>query len=141
GAVLQALQQPAGVGGQLVMEAGAADEFQGGQTGGHGQRVARQGADLVDRTQRRDVLHDLPRSYASAHRHAAAVDLAQGGQIWGHAEIGLSTVQCYAETVHHLVDDQHYTVFFTGLAQAFEEARRWRYVVHVAGHRFDVDAG
>src|SRR5690606_5053925 len=110
-------------------------------TGGHGQRVARQGAGLVDRTQRRDVLHDFTLAAESAHRHAAADDLAEGGQIRGNAEMGLSAAQCHAETGHHLVEDQHYTMFVTDLAQAFEEARYRRYAVHVAGHRFDDDAG
>src|SRR5690606_13105803 len=37
GAILQALQHAAGVVGQLVMEAGTADQLEGGQAGGHGQ--------------------------------------------------------------------------------------------------------
>ncbi|MNZ50456.1 hypothetical protein D3C78_682440 [compost metagenome] len=55
--------------------------------------------------------------------------------------MALGAAERNAETGHHFVEDQHHAVLVALLAQAFEEARRWRYAIHVAGHWLDDDAG
>ncbi|MNT41747.1 hypothetical protein D3C72_1781200 [compost metagenome] len=52
----------------------------------------------------------------------------------------LRAAQGNTEAGHHFVEDQHDAVLVTQAAQAFEEPRRWRHAVHVAGHRLDDDA-
>ena len=141
GAVLQALQHTAGVGAQFVMEAGAADQAQRGQARGHRQWIARQGAGLVDRAKRRDVLHDGALAAKAADRHAAADDLAERRQVRSHAVVGLGAAEGDAETGHHFVEDQHHAIRVTQGAQAFEEAWCRGNAVHVAGDRLDDDAG
>ena len=140
-ALLQAVEHARGVGGQFVVETGAADQAQGGQAGGHRQRVARERAGLVDRAQRGNLLHDLALAAEGAHRHAAADDLAEGRQVRGDPVVGLGAAEGDTEAGHHFVEDQHHAVFVAGFAQAFEEARRRRHTVHVAGNRLDDDAG
>ena len=141
GALLQAVEHAAGVVGQLGVEAWAADQLQGGQAGGHGQRVARQGAGLVDRAERGDAAHDFTLATEAADRHAATDDLAEGGQVRLDAVVALGAAQGNAEAGHHFVEDQHHAVLVALLAQAFEEARCRRYAVHVARHRLNDDAG
>src|SRR5690606_33593560 len=141
GAVLHALQQAAGVFAQLIVESGAADQPERGQAGGHRQRITGQGAGLVDRAQRRNLFHDLALATEGTHRHAAADDLAEGGQVRGDTEMRLGTAQGDAKAGHHLIEDQHHAILVADLAQTFEEPRHRRNTVHVAGHRLDDDAG
>ena len=49
--------------------------------GGHGQRVTREGAGLIDRAERRDRFHDLTSSTVSAHRQAAPDDLTAESEV------------------------------------------------------------
>lgn len=140
GALLQAGEHARGVVAQLGVEARAADQLEGGQAGGHGQRVTRQCASLVDRAERGDALHDRALAAEAADRHAAADDLAEGGQVGVDAVVRLGAAEGDAEAGHHFVEDQHHAVLVALLAQALEEARRRRYAVHVAGHRLDDDA-
>ncbi|SVB63848.1 uncharacterized protein METZ01_LOCUS216702, partial [marine metagenome] len=53
------------------------EQFEGGTSGGHGQRVPGQGAGLVDATQRGEVVHDVPASAEGTDREPAADDLAE----------------------------------------------------------------
>jgi hypothetical protein len=49
--------------------------------GGHGERVAAEGAGLVDRTERREVVHDVRPAAERADRQAAADDFPESGQV------------------------------------------------------------
>ena len=66
---------------ELLVEAVDARQFQGRQAGRERDRIAGQGAGLVDRAQRGDLLHDVAATAEGADRQAAADDLAQRGEI------------------------------------------------------------
>jgi hypothetical protein len=78
---LQAVHQALRFGGELLVETGLRDQLQRRQPGRHRHRAARQGAGLVHRPERGDLLHDVAASAEGAHRHAAADHLAQGGEV------------------------------------------------------------
>ncbi len=82
------------------------EEIEGGDAGGHRQRVAGQGAGLVDGALGRHHLHDVAAAAVGAHGQAAADDLAQTGDVRLDAEHGLGTAEAEAEAGDHLVEDQ-----------------------------------
>ena len=53
---------------QAGVETVLADQFQGGEACGHGDRVAGQGAGLVNRAEWGDVFHDIPPAAKRTHR-------------------------------------------------------------------------
>ena len=73
--------QARGALGQVGVEARLLDQFQHRQAGGHRHRVAAQRTCLVDRAGRGDLLHQLAAAAVGPDRHAAANDLAEGGQV------------------------------------------------------------
>jgi hypothetical protein len=93
----QAIAQCLGLGGQRFIEAGGLDQFQRGETGGGGDRVARQRAGLINRAERGDLFHDLALAAEGAHRHAAADHLAESGQVRRNAEQALRALQADTE--------------------------------------------
>ncbi len=123
------------------MEAGYGQPFQRGQAGRHGDRVPGQRSGLVDRTEGGQLLHDVAAPAEGAHRHAAADDLAERGQVRANAVALLRATARDAEAGHHLVEDQHRAVPGAQLAHALQEAGSGRDAVHVAGHRLDDDTG
>src|SRR5262249_58786629 len=58
---------------------GRAECAERGETGGDGERVAGEGARLVDPAQRGDALHDGARAAVGAHGETAANDLPEAG--------------------------------------------------------------
>ena len=85
-------------------------QFQGGDAGGHRQRVAAERSGLVHRAERGQKVHDLRPAAESADRQAAADDLAQGGQVRRDLLQLLHSAAGQPETGHHLVEDQQRAV-------------------------------
>ena len=141
GGCRHAIQQAGGFFCQRLMEAGFAEQVEGGQPCRHGHRVTGQGACLIDRAQRCQVFHDGFLAAKGAHRHTATDDLAQGGHVRGHIVERLGAAQCHPEAGHDFVEDQHAAVVITVLAQGLQERLGGRHAVHVAGHRLDDDGG
>ena len=141
GGRLQALDEPAATGRQRVEEAGCRDQIQGGQPGGHRDRIARKRAGLVDGAQRRHLLHDRRGPADRAHRHATADDLAEGRQIRHDAGQLLHSARRDPQARHHLVEDQQRAVARAQRAQPLEKTGHRRNQVHVAGRRLDDQAG
>ena len=137
----QAFQQAGGFFRQRVVETGLADQVQRRQACSHGHRVTGQGAGLVDRPQRCQMLHDGLLAAKGAHRHAAPDNLAQGGHVRGDAVMALGAAQRYPETAHDFIENQHRAVVVTLLAQGLQEILGGGDTVHVAGHRLHDDGG
>ena len=53
----------------------------GGDAGGHGERIAAEGSGLVDRAERREQVHEAALAAEDADGQAAADDLAQRDQV------------------------------------------------------------
>ncbi len=137
----QACGQHLGQFGQRLVHANLRHFGQASVARRHGDRVAGQGARLVDRTGRRQRLHHVATAAEGAHRHTPADDFAEAGQIRLNAVIGLRAGQRHAEAGHHFVDDQERAVLVAQGAQARQEFRQRRHAVHVAGDRLDDDTG
>ena len=142
GRARQARDQLLGLAGQRVIKAGLADLAQCGQAAGGGNRVARQGASLVDRAQGRHVFHDGALGAKSGQRHAPANDLAHdrdvgrkaGNRFGVHA---LRAAQGHAKAGHHLVQHQERSVFGAQFAGAAHKGRGGAHKVHIAGNRLN----
>ena len=137
----EAIDQTLRLRGESVEKSGRGNLFQGRQTGRHRDRIAGQGAGLIDRAERCQLVHDLGAAAEGANRQTAADDLAQGDEIGLHAKAAHRALRADAETGHHLVEDQHGAMLRAVLAQGFEEAGRRRHQIHVARHRLDDDTG
>ncbi len=96
---------------------------------------------MINGPERREPLHDVAPSAERSHRHAAADDLAERGEIGPHAVQGLGAAERNAKTGHHFVEYQHRARAVALLAQALKEAGSGWNAVHIAGHRFNDDAG
>mmetsp|Transcript_29086 Transcript_29086/g.93389 ORF Transcript_29086/g.93389 Transcript_29086/m.93389 type:complete len:431 (-) Transcript_29086:39-1331(-) len=108
---------------------------------GHGQRVAAEGARLVHGASRSNHLHDVPASAIGTHGQATADDLAQTGDIRGHAEICLCTTIGNAESSHDLVEDQERTVLGAELTEPHQELLRGRDETRVSDDRLQDHGG
>lgn len=135
------IHQPRRARGQVFVEARGLDQPERGESGRHGQRVARERACLIDAAQRREVRHDVASSAEGRRRHAAADDLAQAGEVGGDAVERLSATQPHAEAAHHFVENQHRAVRGAQLAQRLQEVARAAHEIHVAGDRLDDHRG
>ena len=111
------------------------------EPGGHRERIARERAGLVDRTGRRDQLHDIGAAAIGADRQAAADDLAEAGQVRPDAEHLLRAARRRAKPGDHFVEDEQDAVAIADRAQALQEAVAGRDDPHVAGDRLDDDRG
>jgi len=139
--VTQALDQLFGARKEGVVKALPGDQVQGGKTGGHGHRIAGQGARLIDGTEGGNLLHHLAAPAKGAHRHAAANDFAQANKVGPDAIAPHGAVRRHPEARHHLIDNQQCAVLVAAFPQGFEKSRRWRDAAHIARHRFDDDTG
>ena len=117
------------------------EEVQCGDPGRHGEGIAREGSRLVNGSRGGEVFHDLPAAAEGADGEAAPDDLPQAGKIGGDAGQGLPAAVGDAESGDHLVEDQEDAVLAGDLPQRFEESRPGGDHPHVAGDRFDDDAG
>ena len=114
----------------------------GGDSGGHCQRIAAERSGLVDRAQRREHVHHVGASAEGSAGQAAAEDLAQRSQVGSDAVELLRAAQREPEAGHHLVEDQQRAVLGRDAAAALRRiAWRGRNRPRVADHRLDDDAG
>ncbi len=120
-----------------VEEAGLEDELERREARRHGHRVAGERPGLVDRPERRDLLHDVAPAAERADRHPAADHLAEGREVRRDAVEPLCAARADPKAGHHLVEDQHRAVLRAERAQRLQELARPRHEVHVAGHRLD----
>ena len=95
---------------------------EGGDPGGHGERVAAERSGLIDGAERGEQLHDVGASAEGSAGQASADDLAEGGDVGRDAVELLGAAEGDAEAGHHLVEDQERAVGCRDLAQAFEVA-------------------
>ncbi len=112
-----------------------------GKAGSHGHRVAAEGPGLVHRAAGGHLLHHLPAAAVGTHRHTAADDLAEGGEVGPHVVIGLGAAQAQAEPGNDLVEDQQGAVLVAQLPQPLEEALLRGHHSHIRCHRLHDDAG
>ena len=103
---------------------GCLDQLQGRQARRHRHRIAAERAGLVDRPARRDLFHQVALAAIGADRHAAADDLAEGGEVGIDAIQLLGAAERDPEAGHHLVEDQQRAVARAQVAQVLQVARR-----------------
>ena len=120
--------------------------MQGGQAAGRGDRVATQGAGLIHRAQRGQVLHDGAWPPKSRQRHAASNDLAQHRDVGAETRQGLGiqalgAAQCNTKTGHDFVKHQQCTVLCAEFSTTLDERNLSADKVHVASDRLDHQAG
>ena len=96
---------------------------QGRDPGRHRQRMARQRARLVDRTRRRDEVHQVGPAAVCTDRHPAADDLAERRQVGRDAEPRLRPAEPEPEAGDDLVEDEQGAVGAGRLAEVLEEPR------------------
>jgi hypothetical protein len=125
----------------LLVNTGARQRLDSGQTGHHGDRVARERTGLVHRAVRRQAIHDLAFSAEGPHREAASDDLAERGEVGRHTVELLRAAERHAESGDDLVEYQHHAVLVAERAQPLQKAITWRNDAHVAGDRLKDDRG
>ncbi len=107
----------------------------------HGQRVAAQRPGLINRSQRREPIHDVRPSPKCPDRQTAADDFAEARQIRLDAEPLLRPAGRKPEAGHHFVKNQQGAVRLRDFAQKLQVARLRQIQSRVARHRLDDDAG
>ena len=83
-----------------------AEQPEGGDAGGHRQRVPRERAGLVDGPDGRDEVHEVGPAAVGADRHPAADDLAEDRQVGADAVAALGAAGADPEPGDHLVEDR-----------------------------------
>jgi len=76
---------------------------------------------LDRRDERRELFHDVAPAAEGTHRHAAADDLAEGGEVGPHAIELLRAAESDSKSRHDLVEDQERAGLIAHLSQGFEE--------------------
>src|SRR5208283_172760 len=84
---------------------------EGGNSGGHRQRISAQRSGLVDQAERRQLVHHVGASAEGPAGQAAAQDLAQRGEVGSDAVELLCAAEREAEAGHHLVENQQRALF------------------------------
>ena len=97
----------------------SSENLQGCQSSCHSQRIAREGARLIDRPGGRDKAHDVSPSAVSGHRQPAADDLPEASEVGSNAVGGLRPAQRSAEAAHDFVEDEESPTLCRQLAQLF----------------------
>ena len=95
---------------------------QGGQAGRGRDRIPRQRAGLIDRTDRGEVLHQLGPAAERRRREAPTHHFAEGHQIGHHPVQAVLPARTHPEAGHHLVADEQRAVLVTELDQKGVEA-------------------
>src|SRR3954470_8664385 len=88
------------------------EAFQSRQSRRHRKRIATQRAGLVDRSERRQSVHDFAAPTESAHGQSAADDFAETCEVGRDSEAGLRAAEPKAKAGHHFIEDQERSVFF-----------------------------
>ena len=120
---------------------GVVQPGEGRQASGHRERIPRERAGLIHRTEGRDVAEVRSRTAICADREAAADDLPEAGQIRAHPDDRLRAAAGEAESGDDLVEDEQRAGAVGDLAESGEEAGAGRDAAHVAGVRLDDDRG
>src|SRR5579885_2273900 len=103
---------------------------------GHGERIARKSAGLIDLTQWHEVLHDFAFAAIGADRHASAKSLAEAGQVGAYTVKGLRSSVGHPKSGEHFIKDENHTVFGAEISQALQETFLRYDESHCAGHGF-----
>ena len=127
-------------GHQLDVDVGC-ERVERRETGGGGERVARERAGVEHRPERRQLLHDLAPTADRADRQAATDHLAEAGDVGRDVVLGLGAADAEPESGDHLVEDQQRAHPIALGAQTLEETRRRRDDAHVRGDRLDDHRG
>lgn len=112
-------------------------ELEGGQSGGHRQRISGEGASLEDGSGRGDEVHGGGGAAVGGSGQAAADDFAEGGQVGGDAVALLGAAGREPEAGHDLVEEQQGAVLAGQFAEALEVSGIGGNETHVAGDRFE----
>src|SRR6266404_1994578 len=91
---------------EALVNVGALEFFQGGNACCHCQRVPTQRAGLIDRSDRREVIHDLRPSAESADRQAATDDFSETRQIRRDVEALLRPARTEPEAGHDFIENE-----------------------------------
>ena len=123
---LEALHQLACLAPQRLKKPGLANLMQCRQAAGCGHRVARQGAGLVDRPERRELLHHRALGAKCGQRHAPADHFTQYRHVGLKAGQGtgvnaLCTTERDPKAGHHLVKHQQRAVLCAEFPAPFHE--------------------
>ena len=106
---------------QPLIETLFPQDFEGRDPGGHGQRVAGEGACLVDAARRGEEFHDFPLAAKGPDRQTAADDLAERGQVGSNAVQFLGAAVGHPESGHDLIENEDDPFPVAEVAQPFEE--------------------
>src|SRR4029453_12470735 len=130
-------------GGELVEPAVGAlvEQREGGEPGGGGQRVSREGARLVHRPLPRHLRHQLGGAAVGGGGETAADHLAEGDQVGVEAVQAGGTRPVHPEAGQDLVEDQQRASPASLLAQGGQEPGGRRHHPHVGRDRLDQDRG
>ena len=96
---------------------------------------------MIDRSQRRQTIHDVTASAKRAHGQSAADDLAETRQVGLDTETFLRPAPGKTKAGHHFIENQQRAVVCRDFSQEFKVARLGQIQTGVARHRFDDDAG
>ena len=126
---------------EFFIGAGLLQQVQCRQSRRNRQWVAAQGAGLIDRPQRGDLIHQVGAATVGAHRQPAAQHFSQRGQVGAHTEALLRAAVGEAETGDDFIEEQQGAVLLRDLAQTFQKTFLRQDAAHVADHRLDDDGG
>ncbi len=121
------------------MYTSASSSFKRSQTCGRGDGVTGQRAGVEDRTERREVLHDLGATTNGADRQATADHLAEAGEIRAHVVLGLRPTRADPEAGDHLVEDEERADTVARCPKSGEKPGRRCHDAHVRRDRLDDD--
>ena len=105
----------------------------------HGDRIAREGAGLIDRTEWCQLLHKVATTSVSTHWHSAADDLPVGREVGLDTVINSRSVGSEAKTGDDLVEDQQGAVVSALVAKETHEFRTLDEETGVGGDALDND--
>src|SRR5690606_15926712 len=95
---------------ELLIGPGRLEHPEGREARGDGEGVPAEGARLVDRAGRRDLLHDVSSAPVGADGEATADDLSEAGEVGLNAVARLRTTERDPKARHDLVEDQQSAV-------------------------------
>jgi hypothetical protein len=112
-----------------------------GEAGGHGERVTRERAGLIDRAERRESVHDLDLAAEGADRETATDDLAHADEIRDDIMQALRSREGKTEPRHHFVEDKHRAVLRAEFAETGEETGVGQDQADIGRERLDNESG
>src|SRR5580698_778093 len=111
-----------------------------GETSSHRQRISRERSCLINRSQRRNQIHDLAWTAISAHWQTSANYFSHRRQIGLDPIKLLRSTECQAKSSHDLVENQQRFVVRGNRSQSLEISARWKTASHIAHNRLHDDA-